>query len=60
MSSTGRESGGISFKVDCLLFLQNSCHGFEGYTEINVLTVGDASLDTAAVIGLGREVRVER
>ena len=53
MSSASRESGGISFEVDRLLFLQNGSYGFEGHTEINVLTVGDAALDASAVVGGG-------
>ena len=56
MPSTSRKGGGISFNVYRLLFLQNGSHGFEGYTEIDVLTIRDATLDATAMVGDGSDV----
>ena len=56
----GRESGGISFKVYRLLFLQDGGNGFEGHTEIDVLTIRDATLYAATVVADGCNTTVSR
>ena len=41
----------ISIFIYCFLFSKNGGHGFEGHTEVDILTVADAALNAAAVVG---------
>ena len=47
------EGRGVAVDVDGLLLAEQGGHGLEGYAEVDVLSVGDASLYAAAVVGLG-------
>ena len=50
----------VTLQVCRLLFLKDRCHGLESHTEVDVLTVGDATLDAAAVVGDGCGTTVNR
>ena len=53
MTSLSSESCLLSILVYCLLFGENGGYRFESHPEIDVLTVGDASLDTATIVRAG-------
>ena len=53
MASAGLEQGGLAFHGDGFLFHEHRGHRFEGYPEIDVLSVADAALDTSAPVGAG-------
>ena len=53
MTALGLERSSIPLHVDSLLFAQKRGYRLEGNAEENVLTVGDASLDTSTVVGSG-------
>ena len=50
MASFSRQCRGVAFEIDGGLFHQKGGYGLEGHTEVYVLAVTDAALDTAAVI----------
>ena len=50
MSTASFHRGGIAFKVDGRLLLKDGRHGFESHSEIDVLAVAHATLDTTAVV----------
>lgn len=52
MTAAGLEKGWVALNVEGLLLTKLGSDGFEGDTEIDVLTIGDATLDAAAVVGL--------
>ena len=50
---------GVLLPEICLLSLQNSGHRFECHTEVDILSVGDTTLDAAAMVRLGRKLSVD-
>ena len=53
MTPLSSESSLLSILVYCLLFGENGGYRFESHPEIDILTVGNASLDTATVVRAG-------
>ena len=53
MAATGGENGGMPTDVDGLLFAQQGGHGLEGDAHVDVLAIGDAALNAAAMVGKG-------
>ena len=58
MAAPGLEGGGLPVEVDRLLLAQQGGHGFEGYTEVDVLPVAQSALNAAAVVGAGDDAAV--
>ena len=58
MASSGFQGGVYTVNVHGVLLHQYGCHGFEGYTEIDVLPVTDSTLYTARMIGAGLDTSV--
>ena len=52
------QGGVYTVNVHGVLLHQYGCHGFEGYTEIDVLSVADSTLYTARMIGAGLDTSV--
>lgn len=55
MTATGMEDGRIAILIDGLNLLEQGGYRLEGASEIDGLTVADAALDAAAVIGFSEE-----
>ena len=53
MASAGFQGGVYTVNVHGVLFHQYGCHGFEGYAEIDVLSVADSALYAARMVGAG-------
>ena len=53
VAAAGFQGGGLAVLGYGGLFHQDGGNGFEGNAEVDVLSVGDASLYTAATVGLG-------
>ena len=58
MAAAGVDGCGLALQIDRGLLSQEGGHGLEGHTEADVLTVADAALDAAAVVGGGGDVAV--
>ena len=52
MTSACFQSGVDAINVDSFLFHQQRGNRFEHYTEINILTITQSSLDTSGVVGM--------
>ena len=52
MASACFQGGVDTINVDGFLFHQQRCNRFEYYTEINILTITQSSLDTSGVVGM--------
>lgn len=57
MTATSVEYGGIAVLIDGLNLLEQSSYRLEGATEVDWLTVGNSSLNAAAVVALGLQGR---
>ena len=49
----------ISFFIHSFLSLQDGSHRFECHSEVDILSIGDTSLDAAAVVCLRRDLTVD-
>ena len=58
MASSGFQGGVYTVNVHGVLLHQYGCHGFEGYTEIDVLPVADSTLYAARMVGAGFDTSV--
>ena len=52
VASAGFEGGVRTIQIYGVLFHEYGCHRFEGHAEVDVLSVADAALNTAGMVGV--------
>ena len=58
VTSAGFKCDLFAVNIDGLLTFKQSCDGFEGYAEVNILSVGDTALYAAAMVCFSRDMAV--